>query len=176
MKKIIFIIFLFLICGKLYPQNELVKFAESYLFVREITQNRSAEIDSFNRAVGAKLGSPYCASFNSWIFNHNLYENPNSAWSPDWSLKKDQIWKAKRNNNKKIEPGDVVTFYYSNLRRVGHTGIIYQIIENDDYIITIEANTGGGGINREGDGVYKKKRSLDKIYAITRYYKKSENK
>jgi hypothetical protein len=65
----------------------------------------------------------------------------------------------------------VVTFYYSNLGRVGHTGIIYQIIENDDYIITIEANTGGGGINREGDGVYKKKRSPSKVHAVSIYIK-----
>jgi hypothetical protein len=170
MKKLLFIL-LFFVTTTLYPQNpqtELVKYAESYLFVREIGYNRSPEIDSMNIAVHVPLGSSWCASFNSWIFNHFNIINPNSAWSPNWSLKQDRIWKAKQVNTVKLKPGDVVTFYYSNLGRVGHTGIITQVYE--DYVITIEGNTNDVG-SREGSGVYKKKRSLDKIYTVTRYTK-----
>lgn len=171
MKKILFILLFFVSTTTYpqYPQTELVKYAESYLFVREIKPNRSPEIDSMNIAVHVPLGSSWCASYNSWIFNHFNIINPSSAWSPDWSLKQDRIWKYKQVNTVKLKPGDVVCFYYSNLGRVGHTGIITQVL--DDYVITIEGNTGGGGINRDGDGVYKKKRSLDKIYTVTRYIK-----
>lgn len=167
MKKLLFILLIF-VSTTLYPQTELVKYAESYLFVREIKPNRSAEIDSFNIAVGVPLGSSWCAAYNSWIFNHFNIINPSSAWSPYWSLKQDRIWKAKQLNTVKLIPGDVVCFFYSNLGRVGHTGIITQVY--DDYVITIEGNSNGAG-SREGSGVFKKKRSLDKIYTVTRYTK-----
>lgn len=169
MKKLLFIL-LFFVTTTLYPQNpqtELVKYAESYLFVREIKPNRSPEIDSMNIAVHVPLGSSWCASFVSWVFTKNNIPNPQSGWSPNFALKPDRIWD--KNIKNKLKPGDVCTFYYTNLGRVGHTGIITQVY--DDYVITIEGNTGGGGINREGDGVYKKKRSLDKIYTVTRYTK-----
>lgn len=164
MKKILTI--LFIICYITCFSQDVIKNAEYYLFVREITQNRSVEIDSFNTAVNVKKGSPWCASFVSYVFNNQNIINPNSAWSPNFALKPDRIWD--KNIKNKIKPGDVVTFYYTNLGRVGHVGIIYKI--DDKYIYTIEGNTNSGG-SREGDGVYKKKRELRKVYAITRYYK-----
>lgn len=170
MKKLIFIILLIFFCGHIsYPQNpqtELVKYAESYLFVREIENNRSPEIDSMNIAVGVPLGSSWCASFVSWVFTNNYIPNPQSGWSPNFALKPDRIWD--KNIKNKIKPGDVVTFYYSNLGRVGHVEIIYKA--DDKYIYTISGNTNGVG-SREGDGCYRKKRELSKVYAITRYIK-----
>lgn len=166
MKKMIFILFLF-VSTAAYPQSsELIRYAESYLWVREIKPNRSPEIDSMNMAVKAPLGSSWCASYASWVYNHFNIINPNSAWSPNFGLKQDCIWQYKQNNTVKLKPGDAVTFYYSNLGRIGHVGIITQVY--DDYVITIEGNSNGAG-NREG--VFKKKRSLDKIYTVTRYTK-----
>ena len=169
MKKLIFIILLIFLCGHiLYPQSPIIRYAESYLWVREIKPNRSPEIDSMNIAVGVPLGSSWCASYVSWVFNNNGYLYPHTAWSPNLGLKQDCIWQAKRVNTVKLQPGDVVTFYYSNLGRIGHTGIIVQVY--DDCVITVEGNTNGAG-SREGSGVFKKKRSLDKVYRITRYIK-----
>ena len=71
-------------------------------------------------------------------------------------------------NNINIKPGDVCTFYYTNLGRVGHVEIIYKA--DDKYVYTISGNTNGVG-SREGDGCYRKKRELSKVYAITRYIK-----
>jgi hypothetical protein len=149
-------------------RNSVIDYAKYYLFVREIYPNRSAEIDSFNRNVKVTMGSPWCASYVSWVFDKNNIINPHSAWSPNFAQTKDQIWKSKGVNTVKLMPGDVVTFYYSNLQRVGHVGIIYKI--DKDYILTVEGNTNGAG-SREGDGVYLKKRELIKCYAVTRYIK-----
>ena len=166
MKKLLFILLIF-VSTTLYPQTELVKYAESYLFVREITYNRSPEIDSMNLAVGVPVGSSWCAAFVSWVFTNNNIPNPQSAWSPNFAKPKDRIWdKNLKNNN--IKQGDVCTFYYSNLGRVGHVEIIYKV--DDKYIYTIGGNTNGAG-SREGNGCYRKKRELSKVYAITRYTK-----
>ena len=167
MKKILFILFLF-VSTVAYPHSPLIRYAESYTWVREIKPNRSPEIDSMNVAVKAPLGSSWCASYASWVYNHFNIINPNSAWSPNFGLKKDCIWQYKQLNTVKLKPGDAVTFYYSNLGRIGHVGIITQVY--DDYVITIEGNTNGAG-SREGSGVFKKKRDLNKIYRVTRYIK-----
>ena len=167
MKYIFIILFIFLsLTNKAHP---VVKYGERYLFVREINNNnRSAEIDSFNRAAGVPIGSSWCASYVSWVYKHEDYNAPYSAWSPHFGKSKDIIYKKNLKNNKKIEAGDAVTFYYANLKRVGHVGLVKY--EKDGYLYTIEGNTNGAG-SREGNGVYNKKRELNKIYAITRYHK-----
>lgn len=149
--------------------SEIIEHAERYLHVREITHNRGVEIDSMNVLCNVPLGSPWCASFASWIYYHADYDAPISAWSPSYAMKKDIIYKKNLKNNKKIQAGDAVTFYYSNLKRVGHVGIIVK--QEGDYLYTIEGNTNENG-SREGDGVYRKKRDINKIYAVTRYYEK----
>jgi hypothetical protein len=170
MKKILFILLFFVSTTTYpqYPQTELVKYAESYLFVREIKPNRSPEIDSMNTAVHVPLGSSWCASFVSWVFTNNYIPNPQSAWSPNFAKQKDKIWGKNLKNNINIKQDDVCTFYYSNLGRVGHVEIIYKA--DDKYIYTISGNTNVTG-SREGDGCYRKKRELSKVYAITRYIK-----
>lgn len=174
MKKIVLSIILILVGIYIKCQNpdtlryELIEYAQKYLYVRETSINRSIEIDSFNTNVGVPLGSPWCASYISWVYNHFNIINPNSAWSPNWALKKDRIWDKNLKNNINIKQGDVSTFYYSNIGRVGHVEIIYKV--DDKYIYTIGGNTDGSG-NREGDGCYRKKRELSKVYAITRYIK-----
>lgn len=169
MKKLLFIIFM--ICYTTCFSQDLVNTAKSYLYVREIKPNRSLEIDMFNKNVGATLGSPWCASYMSFIFDSLNYFNPHSAWSPNFTKNGEIIYKKNYKNNKKILPGDVVTFYYSNLGRVGHVGMVVRV--EDNIIYTIEGNTNGSG-SRDGDGVYLKKRNLDKIYMIIRYNKKAD--
>lgn len=144
--------------------------------VREVPEgsNRGVMIDIYNKHVGNPLGSPYCAAFVSYNLDSVGVENPRSGYSPNYAQKKDIVYKAKSVNNKPLKACDVVTYYYSNLGRVGHTGF-YLRTDKDGYIITEEANTSGSGavgvIDRDGSGVYKKKRELSKVYAITRYIK-----
>lgn len=153
-------------------RKNVIETAEYYLFVRELKYNRSPEIDSFNLAVGVPVGSSYCASFASFVYNKNKVVNPNSAYSPNFGKTKDIIWKPKYKNKVLILPGDAVTYYYENLGRIGHVGIFKQF-DKDGYMNVIEGNTGGSGtgVNRDGDGVHLKKRDPNKIYGISRYIK-----
>jgi translation initiation factor IF-1 len=73
-----------------------------------------------------------------------------------------KIRKAKRKNTIKLLPGDVVTYYYPNIGRVGHVGFLEKI-DKDGYFITIEGNTTGGGFNRDGVGVFQKQPRLTAI-------------
>ena len=151
-------------------RKDLLQCLNSQLNVREIAPNRSPEIDLYLKTVGSQVGNPWCGAF----VGSNLYwcniPNPNSAWSPDYAKQQDIIWTYTNSHSLKPMPGDVVTFYFSNLGRVGHVGF-YESTDKDGYFITIEGNTGGGLLNREGDGVYKKKRSPYQIHAISRYLK-----
>lgn len=154
----------------------LLKNLDKQLGIREIPEgsNRGKLIDIYNKHVGNSLGDPYCAAFVSYNLDSVGVDNPRSGWSPNYALKKDIIYKAKNTNNKSLKAGDVVSYYYSNLGRVGHVGF-YLKTDVNGYIITEEANTNSsssvGTIERDGSGVYKKKRELTKVYAITRYIK-----
>lgn len=139
------------------------------LNVRETSYNRGYMIDIYNREVGAPLGSPYCGAFVGSNLTWQGVKNPHSAWSPNYAASQDIIWRPKRKTNLTPKTGDVVTFYYANLGRVGHTGF-YIETDKDGYFITIEGNTNGSG-DREGDGVHKKKRNPNKVHAVTRYIK-----
>lgn len=156
----------------LQPENLRIKLITnlySQLDVREVGYNRGPMVSKYLKSVGARPGDPWCGAFVGYNLTNIGVKNPNSAYSPDYARKKDVIWKSKKRTKVKLLPGDVVTYYFPNLRRVGHVGFLERI-DNDGYFLTIEGNTNGAG-SREGDGVYKKKRSPSKVHAVSRYIK-----
>lgn len=153
-------------------RHELLKNLTEQLDVKEITPNSSPMIDKYLESVGFDNPVPWCAAFVSWNLSNLNIENPNSAWSPSFANAKDVIWYSKSGYKHKhihAKCGDVVTFYYSRLKRVGHVGF-YIKTDKSGYFITIEGNTNQSG-SRTGDGVYTKKRHPNKVHAISRYIK-----
>lgn len=153
-------------------RHELLQNLTAQLDVREITPNSSPDIDKYLHHVGFDYPVAWCAAFVSWNLYNVGVDNPNSAWSPSFANDRDVIWYAKtgyKNKSTKALSGDVVTFYYSTLKRVGHVGF-YIKTDKSGYFISIEGNTNAYG-SRTGDGVYMKKRHPDKTYAISRYIK-----
>lgn len=148
-------------------REKLLDSLNTQLYVREITPNRAPMIDIYLKTVKTQVGVAWCAAFVGANLTWQGIENPNSAWSPNYARSKDIIWTPKGKNNKEPLTGDVITFYYTKLGRVGHAGF-YEKEDNYGYFITIEGNTNGAG-SREGDGVYKKKRDPNKSHAISRY-------
>jgi len=149
-------------------RDNLIQSIESQLNVREKTYNSGEMVDKYLLSVGATPGQSWCGAFVGYNMTKQGIKNPNSAWSPSYAGQKDIIWSKNRKFSNPL-PGDVVTFYYPNLKRVGHVGF-YVKKDFEGYFITIEGNTNGEG-SREGDGVYRKKRDPQKIHAITRYIK-----
>ncbi len=153
-------------------RHDLLKNLSEQLDVREITSNSSPEIDKYLKSVGFNYPVPWCAAFVSWNLSNVNVENPNSAWSPNFAKSKDVIWTSKTGYKQKgytAKCGDVVTFFYTSLKRVGHVGFFIKQ-DKSGYFITIEGNTNKSG-SRTGDGVYLKKRDPRKVFAISRYIK-----
>lgn len=152
--------------GEREIRPELIKALCSQLNVRETSPNRGVMVDKYLHSVGVDIPAPWCAAFVSYNLQQFNVPNPKSAWSPAYANPKDVIWTEKKRQTPLL-PGDVVTYYYPHLKRVGHVGF-YTATDKTGYFITIEGNTNGGG-SRDGDGVYKKKREPGKVYAISRY-------
>lgn len=51
-------------------ETNVVRLAQSYLFVREVSPNSSPEIDAWLAFTGCKPGQPYCASWISFLIFH----------------------------------------------------------------------------------------------------------
>jgi hypothetical protein len=70
------------------------------------------------------------------------------------------------------DPGDVVFFNFPGGRSIDHVGLVLEVSADGKTITTIEGNTSSGakGSQKNGDGVYKRERSLSHIagYAIPR--------
>jgi hypothetical protein len=129
-------------------QEKILVIARSQLHVRETGRNNfGMEIKAFLAYTHLKEGSPYCAAFVSWVFKQAGYPKPRTAWSPDlFPLARQTLTP---------QPADVLGIYSRELKRIAHCGLIEQM--QNDWIISIEANTNIEG-NREGDGVYRKRR------------------
>lgn len=117
--------------------------------------NRSPFIDKINTFANAPLGSPYCASFVSWVFHEAGKTNaPVSAWSPDW-FRKNLV--AFQN----IQEGDVMGLYFPSKKRIAHVGLVEG--KQGGFIRTMEANTQAEAADlspksREGDGIFRRLR------------------
>lgn len=131
-------------------------------------------------------GSPWCAAFVRYRMKAAAtrlgltYDStfPRSGYTPDWAnwAKKNNRWipvselydgmVGDKNVSDVILPGDLALFYFSQLGRIGHIGIIASVRKTG--IITVEGNTGpepedAHAIEREGDGVYRKDRKWTEL-------------
>jgi len=138
------------------PRDDVVWVASALLETKEEGgANTGPVVDKILASVGLAPGHPWCAAFNYYVFREAGLSDrvPRTGWSPAWLS-------GKRKPTEKAERGDVFGIYFSSLRRIGHTGIIED--PKPRYCITIEGNTNGSG-SRDGDGVYRKRRSSQTI-------------
>jgi len=130
--------------------------------------NRSPLIDAMNRLAGVPMGSPYCASFNAWCYAEGGAPPgwPRSAWSPDWVQA--PTWTSAK-GGRTPQPADAFGIWFSSKGRVAHTGLIERW--EGASAITIEGNTSpsaefGAAGDRDGDGIWRKRRLKNQIYAV----------
>jgi len=151
-------------------QNEarlkLVKLVQSQVGIHEVTENDSPEIRKFLAHVGIYKPAYWCVAWVSYDLSAVGVQNPRSAWSPNYAQPKDIIWTPK---NQRIQPlaGDVISIYFSNLKRVGH-GCFYLETDKSGYFKTGEGNA-NQRLSRTGGEVCILKRDPMKIHAIARF-------
>jgi len=138
---------------------KLVEVASKYLYVRENPpgSNRSPEIDRWLKAVGSPLGSAWCAAF-VWGCLDEAGEAPKLARSGRVQTIVDSGVLLPAS---KAVPGNLVVFWFKNLGRYAHIGIV--VTKTSKRLDVIEGNTvadGAVGDQREGWGVFQKSRPI----------------
>lgn len=161
------LLFLFLCCNTCVSQTRIEQVYLSQVGVREATgRNDGKEVEKYLRSVGLGKGYAWCAAFVHWCLNEADVKNNITAWSPTAHNAQNVVWNGKR-FIKEPQPGDVFTLYFPSLKRIAHTGFYHRTVNASVYE-TVEGNTNSEG-SREGDGVYKKKRSFNSTHSITRH-------
>lgn len=166
-------LFLFLTSGSL-ESSCLKKTIDSQIGIKELTGNNDgAEIEKYQNATNSPKYSSYCASFVKWCFLQCGVNVAINAWSPSAHNPRNIIY-FKGKFEKEPRLGDVFTIYSVAKKRIVHTGFYYSYYNNKVYM-SAEANTSGNGaisgsvLDVNGNGNYKKLRSYNATYSITRW-------
>ncbi len=136
--------------------------------------NDGPEIDEILASCGlAGKQEPYCGATIRFVYNkaglRGYGPGPaDAAWSPNWSIDSVPTW-TRASGGMTPKPGDTFGIWNNKLDRVGHCGIVVKWAA--DYVVTVEGNTSnfeaiGTEADRNGDGVYMKRRRTSEIYAV----------
>ena len=130
-------------------------------------RNDGPIIEAIQKTAGIRKGDPYCAAFNYWCYREAGHAAiaPRSGWSPDWVAK--PTWK--QGAGRLPRPADAFGIYFASKGRVAHTGLIEEW--HGSSVLTIEANTSpaaavGSAGDRNGDGIWRKRRLVSQIHAV----------
>ena len=168
---IISFLFIALLISRSYgctlKQNEVRKTYTNEIGVRETGFNKGKRVEEYLKAANLKSGNAWCAAFITWTFKQCNIKAVVSGYSPNW-FQSNIVYKRDDNINRHYsqEVGDVFGLYFESKKRIAHVGFIDK--KDGNYYITVEGNTNEAG-SREGDGVYRKRRHIKTIYAISRW-------
>lgn len=155
-------------CQQVDREALLVRAYTSQIGVREATgKNDGKAVEMYLKTVGLGKGYAWCAAYVKWCLNQAGISNTLNGMALT-AHNKSKIVYYKNKWYTTPKPGNVFTLYYASLKRIGHTGFFHRQINSSVYE-TVEGNTNEAG-SREGDGVYKKKRSFNATYSITSWY------
>jgi hypothetical protein len=148
--------------------------------VVEEEDNRGKAVETYQAAVGIPPGSPWCAAFvryrleqSAKILGAKLPPGfPDSGWTPAYEswAKLHGFWvpiTEAQNGVIKPRTGDLALFWFAAKSRIAHIGIVVEP-SKDWGVVTVEGNTGPDtedGVNRDGDGVYRKRRAWHELGA-----------
>ncbi len=171
-------------------QRKVKAIYDSQIGVRETGFNRGPEVEKYLRYVNLPKGNPWCAAFVCWVLGKAGVSNPRTGWSPALFPDNKVIWVRGESGKVKGESltnvptlspprrvtgnwqlatpntADLFGLYFPEKKRIAHVGFIDAWA--DKWLITVEGNTNISG-DREGDGVYRKRRLVRSIYRVARY-------
>jgi CHAP domain-containing protein len=108
-------------------------------------------------------GVAWCAEFVWWVFRAAGVALPlKTAYTPALAAGFQRLKRWLANTSPKVQPGDVVLFYWPNMGRIAHVGIVEKILASGD-VQTIEGNTDAGG-SRTGGQVMRRVRSRATVH------------
>ena len=133
--------------------------------------NRGAQVERFLASVHLSPGDPWCAAFvrhclgkaAGFLGTELPAGFPDSGYVPDYGnwAKSQGAWitagQAAQGDHQP-QRGDLICFYFEAKGRLAHIGIVTGTYPGG--VTTVEGNTSDpAGVDRDGDGVYEKRRS-----------------
>lgn len=144
-------------------QQALIEIAQKFVGVHEVGNNDGPQIEIFQRIISKPMHQPWCVDFVQYCLRQvdQRFSTKNVLFPTESS----QILWDKSPANARIlvpEPGCIIVWQHYNGNTPmfsGHVGIVKEV--DSSWLLTIEGNTSAGpGIQREGDGVYLKRRRI----------------
>lgn len=142
-------------------RQRVIDTLEHYLFIKEVTgHNDGYWVEKVLKSVGAKKGDPWCGAFQGFVFLQCGLRIPKyAARAAAWFDQEHTI------PNKDAIPGDLASFYYQRLGRIGHIGMyLIAYVNKTPYVVTGEGNTNDRQ-SREGNRAAKVYRPRGVIYS-----------
>lgn len=148
----------------------IVQIAESYKHVREATgKNDGPEVKYFLSTVGLPEGYYWCAAYVKAVLLEAGVASASKINGMALSCEnKSNMVYQKGVFLKEALPGDVATFYYPSLKRIGHTGFHVKRY-NSIYYYSNEGNSNDNGSSNGDRVVHNKKRSYNATHSISRW-------
>lgn len=141
--------------------DNVVNIAKSFDGIKETGKNRGSFIDKLNRFTKVPLGSPYCASFVSFVI-----DSANKTTPIDCKIRykvKSALAQKLRNNltysakmvldGKRYPKASEVVIWQKGKTQFGHAGIVTKDW-TETKGETIQANTNKSAESRDGNGIY----------------------
>ena len=160
--------------------DEIVRIATAEIGVTEIDASNSGErVEEYQAATSLKgTGWAWCSAFVCWVVRDaataagveftKTFRRPTTpgAWALEaWSLAQDSSTQTRRDPGSDILPGDIIVYNFS------HCAIAVSKPDRNGRFDTIEGNTspGDGGSQRDGGGVWKRRRKTSQVRSRIRF-------
>lgn len=147
------------------PREKMIKLAEFFEGVQELPTNRGYATELFQKAVdGVAQGEPYCMGFLQYLKNlvEDAFNVKSEVFESEHCL---SVWKHSPPRLKLVRPevGSWMIFRKGETSQ-GHAELVISLSATGLGVWTIGANTSReGGDPREGDGVFRRYRSLSGV-------------
>lgn len=146
-------------------------------------ENRGRWVEQYQSACDPPIppGSPWCAAFVVFRLRNAAHDLglpipaswPRSGYCPDhrrWAVNNGR-WlsvQSVRDGGASVRVGDLALFYFKRLGRIAHIGIVVEV--HPWGVVTVEGNTSeesedGSHVDRDGDGVWRKRRDWSELGA-----------
>ena len=136
--------------------------AASQVGVKEKGSNRGPAVEAFQRAVGLTGGGhPWCAAFVAWCIQQAEADHPARPVAGAGAVR-NWVKAARSQGLCRSQPARGDLFYWLDSRGRGHIGWVTQRLPFGRFL-TIEGNTDAESGSREGDGVYRRIRSVSAL-------------
>ena len=138
--------------------------ARKLVGIKEATgqNNRGPEVDKLVLRAGGIPGQPWCA-WTARAVHLDCGCPAGGGMAMSWFIPSRLI--------STVVPGDVFSVWNKYMNRIGHIGMVEQVLPGGKFIVTIEGNTNGFG-SREGSGVCRLTRPVKQVYNYARWWLK----